>query len=508
MGNILFWLSIGGFLSGVGYASFFSSWWQICFVLLLSIASACCFVVVKRRVFLYAIVFTAACCLGGIRMFLAPAVLPETFVPFIDQRSAFEGTLVAQPDVRETSVRLLVEVTQESSEGKVAQTRIIAAAPPHSDFTVGDQVRVSGTLSLPEPFAADGGRTFRYDQFLAKDSVFGIVQPAHVEVIGKSSASFFLLMRPLQAARDGFMRALERALPEPESALAAGLIVGGKQGLGESLLDDFTIAGLLPIVVLSGYNVMIIAEGILRSLSFLPKRSALGLAAISITLFVLAAGAGASSIRAGLMALMALLARATGRTYAVVRALFITLVLMVMWSPHTLLFDPGLQFSFIATLGLIIGNPIVERRLGFIRNDFMRDITASTIAAQAGVLPLLLYQTGNLSLVSVAANILVLPIIPAAMALSGIAALVACIPYPAFEPFILGMGLPAYVLLAYIIAVAEYSARLPLAAVIIPVFPFWLVVAAYLGLAAIVVRENKKRAPAADTAGARLRSAL
>ena len=181
---------------------------------------------------------------------------------------------------------------------------------------------------------------------------------------------------------------------------------------------------------------------------------------------------------------------------------------MVMWSPFTLLFDPGLQFSFIATLGLIIGNPIVERRLLFIRNNFMRDITASTIAAQAGVLPLLLYQTGNLSLVSVAANILVLPVIPAAMALSGIAAVIAFIPGVVFEPFVLGIGLPAFALLAYIITVAEFSAQLPLASVIIPVFPFWVVLCAYAALAVIVMRENKKSASAANATDAHLAPAL
>lgn len=498
MGNTLFWCAIGGFLSGVGYASLLpASTWHAGFVLALSFALASGYAVVKRPEILYAIVCCVTMAIGIARALSVPTALPPTFVPLIDTSVALEGVIVAQPDLRETSSRLMVEVDSvDVGEGKEAKggsevMRVIASTPPHGAYVIGDRVRVSGTLALPEPFGTDGGRTFAYDKFLAKDGVFGVVQPAHVEVTGRDGSPKYLLMRPLQAAREGFMRALGRALPEPESALAAGLIVGGKQGLGEQLLDDFTVAGLLPIVVLSGYNVMIIAEGILRALAFLPKRSSLALAAISISLFVLAAGAGASSIRAGLMALMALLARASGRTYAVVRALFVTLVLMVLASPLTLAYDPGLQFSFVATLGLILGNSIVERRIRFIRNDFMRDIVASTVAAQAAVLPLLLYQTGNLSLVSVGANVLVLPVIPAAMAASGIAAAVALVPSAFVDTLSLGTGLPAFALLRYVIIVAEYSAQLPLASVTIPRFPFWIVLVAYALLAVIVVRFQK-----------------
>jgi competence protein ComEC len=517
MGNRVFWCAIGGFLSGVGYASIFgASVWHAGFVLSVSLAAVGGYASVKRPEFLCACACCLAVALGIARAVAVPSALPSSFLPLVEKRADLEGTIVTQPDLRETSARLMVEVGSPSAGGEETEpTRIIASAPPHGTYVIGDRVRVAGTLSLPEPFATDGGRSFAYDKFLAKDGVFGVVQPAYVEVVGKDGSVLYVLMRPLQAAREGFMRALGRALPEPESALAAGLVVGGKQGLGEQLLDDFTVAGLLPIVVLSGYNVMIIAEGILRALSFLPKRWSLALAAVSISLFVLAAGAGASSIRAGLMALMALLARATGRTYAVVRALFVTLVVMVLASPLTLVFDPGLQFSFVATLGLILGNPIVERRLRFIRNDFMRDISASTIAAQIAVLPLLLYQTGNLSLVSVAANILVLPVIPAAMAASGIAAAFALMPGVFFESFIdplsQGVGLPAFALLRYVIMVAEYSAQLPLASIIIPKFPFWVMLIAYAFLAIVVMRHlaidgehEKQNAPGMHAAGASL----
>ena len=91
------------------------------------------------------------------------------------------------------------------------------------------------------------------------------------------------------------MRALESALPEPHASLAEGILVGGKQGLGPDLLDAFTVAGLLPIIVLSGYNVMIVAESVLVLLGVLPKRYALFLSGITVAVFVFIAGGGSSA---------------------------------------------------------------------------------------------------------------------------------------------------------------------------------------------------------------------
>ncbi|MEK7201188.1 MAG: ComEC/Rec2 family competence protein, partial [Patescibacteria group bacterium] len=237
----------------------------------------------------------------------------------------------------------------------------------------------------------------------------------------------------------------------------------------------FTAVGLLHIVVLSGYNVMIVAEAILRGLQFAPKRIAIGIASITILLFVLAAGGGASAVRAGIMAGVGLFARATSRTYDALRALVFVLVLMLLLNPLLLIYDPGFQFSFMATLGLIIGAPRVEPYLVWVKSNMLREVLATTIAAQVFVLPLLLYETENLSLVAVPANVLVLPVIPLTMLLSFIAGLVGIV-LPAIAVFV---GLPAFALLSYIIGVATFTAGLPLAAVMVPSFPFVLVLALY-----------------------------
>ncbi|MES2225570.1 MAG: ComEC/Rec2 family competence protein [Patescibacteria group bacterium] len=434
----------------------------------------------------YSFMVGVAIAIAILRMSMIPAHLPEAFESLVDRKVVLEGSVVALPDMRESENRVTVEVTKDRG-----RTRIIAAVPLYPSVHVGDRIRVSGVLKKPQPFATDGGRTFAYDAFLRKDGVYALMQPASAESMGEDGRLTLRFLRVLEYIKDAFIELLTRALPEPESALAAGLVVGGKQGLGKILLEAFTTAGMLQIVVLSGYNVMIVAETIFRALSRFPRRAAGLVAGASIICFVLAAGAGSSALRAGLMALFAISARASGKKYQVLRILTITFFLLALWNPLLIVYDPGFQFSFLATLGLIIGSPMLEIRLVRLRSPFLREAVATTLAAQIGVLPLLLWQTGNLSLVAVPANVLAMPAIPFAMGLSTLAALVATPLGLLLSTLPLVAGFPAYVLLSYVIHVATIAAALPLAQVILPAFSFWWVVFAYALLTVIVVRAQR-----------------
>ena len=95
----------------------------------------------------------------------------------------------------------------------------------------------------------------------------------------------------------------------------------------------------------------------------------------------------------------------------------------------------------------------------------------------------MLYQTGNLSLVALPANFLVLLAVPWAMLFSAIAALGGLI----FSSLVLGgveglgvvVGFPAYALLSYIIEAAKLFASLPFASVALPAFSAWWLVPMY-----------------------------
>ncbi len=486
--------ALAGFLLGITIESSLSLSLGIPAALAALLAAASLFLYLakrNRRACLLAAAFLVAAALGIARTALASRELPAPFSPYVGTHVSFEGRVVADPDVRETTARLTILIRDGD-----ASTRVLAVAPLYPSARYGETVRLEGMLELPEPFATDSGRTFRYDRFLAKDGVFALVSNASVEVIAPRAGVIDAIFGALSDLKAAGLRALSAALPEPQASLAGGLILGGKQGLGEGLLDDFIRAGLVHIVVLSGYNVMIVAEAALRALGFLGKRAAASAATAVIALFVLASGAGAASVRAGLMAGVALYGRASGRTYDALRALIAAGAFMLLWNPLLLLDDPGFQLSFVATLGLIFGAPITERWLSFVRIKFLREVLSATVAAQVAVLPLLLFSNGLFSLIALPANALVLPVVPLAMALSGVA-MVAGFLFPAAAPF---FGLPAYALLSYMIGLVESFAALPLAVFTVPAFPFALVIAAYAFLAWFAWKGRQPTSPGPKSA--------
>lgn len=453
----------------------------------LAIAFLVLFAFSKHKTFLFAGVLFLAMVLGAGRMLFIPLGLSPALQERIGSEITLSGVVVVPPDIRETTQRVTLEVAEEKEK-----TRILVVAERFPGVMIGDRVNATGTLEYPEPFSTDGGREFRYDLFLKKEGVFAVLSFSHIEVVGQERGFFIDAYRALSNIKPAFINALGAALPEPHSSLASGLIAGGKEGLGNSLVEAFIETGLIHIVVLSGYNILIISDWVRRILRFLPPRLGASVAGMTIVLFVLAAGAGAASVRAGLMALIALIGRATGRTYEAVRALLFVGVLMLLHNPLLLLYDPGFQLSFIATLGLLLGTPLLERVFSFVRIQVLRELAAATLAAQIAVLPLLLYQTGLLSLSAFPANMLVLPAVPLAMGLSFFTSIVGFL-VPAIAPV---AGLPAFVVLVYITAVAEFFAALPFSSVVLPAFPFVCVLVSYAFLGYVVYRTRRAlRAP-------------
>lgn len=465
---------VAGFAFGIlAFAAFEPSWPTIAFALLLAALGGVSYALARRPAYALVALLIFGSALGTGRTALVPRELPPEFSQLIETEARLEGIVVAEPDIRETHQRVTLAVEHGGE-----RTRVLAVAPLYPSLRYGERVRAEGMLVEPEPFDTDAGRVFRYDAFLAKDGIFALLENADVEVVAGREGWWAHARGALSDLKRSFLAALARAIPQPEAALAGGLVAGGKQGLGTELLDAFVATGLVHIVVLSGYNVMIVAEAVMRGFAFLPGRMAAGLAALTIGAFVVAAGAGSASLRAGLMAGIGLFARASGRTYEAFRALVVAGVLMLLYNPLLLPYDPGFQLSFVATLGLIFGAPIIEPRLSFVPTRFLREIAAATVAAQLAVMPLLLYQNGLFSAVALPANLLVLPVVPAAMAASAFAGFAGAL-LPALAPV---AGLPAYVLLSYITGLVRVLDVLPLEAFTIPAFPFFLVPLAYAGL--------------------------
>lgn len=398
---------------------------------------------------------------------------------FAGEKVVIFGAVAGEPEDRGSYLALMIRVEVVSTESicEVVSEQVLVRADRFVDVEYGDIVRASGRIDLPEPFATDTGRVFRYDKFLEKDSVGTILPFAQIEFIEQGKGGF--VKRFLFKTKARYLQTVGRFIPDPEASLLGGLTVGAKRSLGKDLERDFRLTGLIHIVVLSGYNVVIVAEAIMFSLRYFSNKLRTILGIVAIGLFVILVGAGATIVRAGLMAAIALAARSFGREALALQALFFAGILMLVFNPMLLLHDPSFQLSFVATLGLILFSEPMERLFVWIRNRTMREITTATISVQIAVLPLLVYSVGELSIVALPANLLVLASVPSAMLFGFLTGLFGVIP---FVSVFLGpvFGVISFLILKYQLFVVNVFAGLPFAAVTLPQFPFVFVVLIYV----------------------------
>lgn len=352
-------------------------------------------------------------------------------------------------------------------------TKILARTDTYTDYQYGDTVRVTGKLDKPESFTTDTGRIFDYAAYLSKDDVYYTMSFADTSLLGKGKG----FIHNLFGLKHTFLNAIYRIIPEPESGLLAGILFGQKKSLGESYEDKFRLVGLMHIVVLSGYNVALVIQLLLKTLSFLPVKTRSLVAVCGIAIFALLVGAGPTVIRASIMAVFIVLADVVGAQYNIKRALVIAGIIMVVWNPKILYFDISFQLSFLATYGLVAFSPWLERKFSFLPKFLaIRDSAVATIAAQIMVMPLILYSIGQLSIISPIVNVLVLFAVPWAMFVGFATALVSFVSLGLAVP----IGIVATYLLKYQLFVVDIFSRLPFASVTVPPFHATILVVLYV----------------------------
>lgn len=376
----------------------------------------------------------------------------SSLINLVGEKVTLTGIIDDEPDVRENLTIYMLFVAEHGE-----MVRIFA--PHYPKFNYGDEVSVSGKLDKPENFKSENGVEFNYIGFLYKDDVYTTMYQPKV-ILLNSPAFGGGIKGYLFTFKHWLIDNIYKNLPSPHAPLAAGLILGAKQSLGEDLLVRFRKVGLIHVVVLSGYNITIIIEALKRSLVFLPRIVSFYVSIVCVLMFSVMTGLSATIIRASIMALIVLYADFINKRYAVNRALFLAGVIMIYFNPRILLYDPGFQLSFVATLALVHLGKRFESVLQFLPERFgIREITSSTIATQVAVLPLIISMTREVSVVALAVNLLVLPTVPLSMLFGFIPSLM-FFNIPIINSLI---SFPAYVLLSYQIYIVKWFSELPFA---------------------------------------------
>lgn len=160
------------------------------------------------------------------------------------------------------------------------------------------------------------------------------------------------------------------------------------------------------MAVVSGQNLSLVVGVIMLSAPLLGRRKAL-LAAMLFSLFyAFLTGLGIATIRALIMSILSLIGKLFGREGEAVKLLNLTAILMLLFDPNLLL-SISFQLSFLATFAAISLSPQVLDRLSFVPM-LIKGGLAVSLSAQLLTMPIIALNFGQLSLLGIVTNVLVL----------------------------------------------------------------------------------------------------
>lgn len=286
---------------------------------------------------------------------------------------------------------------------------------------------------------------------------------------------------PIEALRRRFFASVASSVPDPQASLGLGFVVGLTSYLPDTLQEQLRALALTHVVVASGYNLTILLRIVRRLVARHSKRLACAGGTGFMVLMVALTGASPSVIRAAVVTCLSLAAWYYGRRVHPVVILLLGAVITATANPLYVWHDLGWWLSFVSFAGVLLLAPLLQRAIcGVKQPNMLLQIAIETSAAQLATTPMMIGIFGSLSILGLAANILVVPFVPIAMAATAAVGFIGM--------FMAGLaawlGLLANWIIRYMVYIINNFGGIPWAAVGIHVSAGTMM-AMYIGLVAL-----------------------
>ncbi|AFM42910.1 ComEC/Rec2-related protein [Desulfosporosinus acidiphilus SJ4] len=264
----------------------------------------------------------------------------------------------------------------------------------------GDQLHFQARLERPKPLGTPGAFDLRL--YNAVRGLSGTLTAAgDVELVRAGEPGLSWKIRRKVHTR------LEAWDPQ-ETGVLEGIFFGDSSHIPAEIQERYKVTGVLHVFAASGSNVAFVLGLVWMILRPLPKQLRITGAILVLILYAVLCGGNAPIVRATVLGVAVLIGRFGRGRVAALRWLFFAGVGLFILNP-LILRDIGFQLSFCAAWGMLVLVPRLLKTTGIQRVPApFRSALASTVAAQAATLPLLITAFHRLSLIGLLANVLIL----------------------------------------------------------------------------------------------------
>jgi len=373
----------------------------------------------EKHLFLVLVLFLALLA-GGLNLknaYRLPGCHIRNFVAYKDNAVyCLNGFIASQPEFKNNHLWFILRVRQIQTDK--LRYKCCGEVLVKMDFkqvlNYGEDLTLIGSLGRPQVFSRSRGG---YRDFLARQGIY-LIMPIqnNRQIIRQDKFSGGQLTQGCLWLRFYLEQIISRHLPALPASILSAMVLGQKQGIPRLVSDSMIKAGTVHILVVSGFNVGIVAFMInllLKILRF-PRKGRIILTAICLLIYCLITGATNPVIRATVMGLVFLAAHLLKREADIYNSLVSAALFILVINPRQLS-DVGFQLSFISVLAIVYFYPKLKAlvRLESCKIKILKFIIEGCLvsfSAWLGTLVIIALNFRIIAPVTVLANILIVPL--------------------------------------------------------------------------------------------------
>lgn len=223
----------------------------------------------------------------------------------------------------------------------------------------------------------------------------------------------------LYKRRKYVFESIESKLGERKAALITSVSFGYKSELNEDHKELMKNLGISHVISISGLHLVLVYSVLRRILG-------VKLSLVLALVYVLFSGASAPAVRAYIMIVILNVGKIVKRNYNPIAALSLAGIILILEKPYYI-YNLGFVLSFLATLGIILFNKDLNKKLYKLPNS-IRNTIAISLSAQILTLPIIILYFNEVSLNFIVGNIIVIPFINVLVVLGNILIFIVEIP--------------------------------------------------------------------------------
>lgn len=379
---------------------------------------------------------------------------------------------VVSADKDDTSIKVIaddVTVGEKKYEGKVY---LSIYNNPSFEIKPGQTIELTAKFSKPKSLTNPYG--FDYDFYL---------QQKGISISASADASTCVLINEKQIGVLGvtkfFREEIENKIDSlygDNAGLVKGILLGDKTEINDEVLSTFRNSGLAHVLAVSGLHISFIVAFLLyllRLLKLKEKKIIILIAGI-LVVYCAVTDFSPSIVRASIMAIFVLGSKVAGKRLDTLTSLFAAAIVILLFDPFAL-FSASFQLSFSAVLGILFLYDRLIRLFKCIPNK-IRETLAVSISAQCGIFLVSAYYFYNVTLYSVFANILAIPILGILVIFAFVSVIFGFILNVFAAPFVFVVN----IVLKVLTFITTFVSSLPFSSVIIGKPPIYIILLFFL----------------------------